>query len=176
MVTLRTLLVAASCATHLLACSSSDEDPNTEPTVPTDVSAEGIAAFLDEGRHRGSGWTPESEAPRAQEEGSPHSTVQVWLNDVALAGEVEDPDNLPADSMAVKELYEADTLVGIAAIIKTAEDGGPNDWLYYCYGPAGRCSNSDPEAPKEAPIYGTGLDVSCGFCHSDIITSGVTPR
>ena len=180
MVPHRILLVAATCAVHLLACGSDDGSPDgsagPERTVPTDTSASGLATFLDGGRYQESGWTPETDAPRPQESGSPHSTVRVWLNDVGIAGQAEDPENLPVDSMAVKELFEGDTLVGIAALLKTEEGSNPNAWVYYCYGPVGRCSTSDPEASKDDPIYGRGLNVSCGYCHSGIITSGVTPR
>lgn len=174
MISLRVVLVAA-CIAPLVACGSDDSSSTDTSLVPTDLSAEGLTAFLEEERYRQTGWTPESEAPRPQESGSPHSTVRVWLNDVTVAAQAEDPENLPVDSMAVKELFEGDTLVGIATVLKTTEGESPNTWLYYCYGPAGRCSNNDPEATKEEPIYGRGLDVSCGYCHSGIITS-LTPR
>ena len=169
MISLRVVLLAA-CVGPLAACGS-DDATSDPPIVPTDLSVQGLAAFLEQERYQQTGWTPESAAPRPQENGSPHSTVRVWLNDVAVAGQAKDPENLPVDSMAVKELFEGDTLVGVASVLKTTEGEAPNTWLYYCYGPAGRCSTNDPEATKEDPIYGRGLDVSCGFCHAAIITS-----
>jgi hypothetical protein len=191
----RSLLAIASCGATLiaLACSDSGDDaeasgaggtissagggpatgdPDSEGRnllVPAETTLEGVAAFLDAGNYKGPGWTPETPTPR-DADGSHSQQVQVWMNAVATAGQAKDTEDLPVDSMAVKELYSDGQLTGIAAMVKTSEGTSSGAWVFYCYGPSGRCSNSDPEAPKESPIYGTGLNVSCGFCHSTIIT------
>lgn len=156
----------------LLGCSSGDGDEgggtNSPTTHPTDTSAEGIAAFVDDGRYKGEGWTAETETPRSTD-GSHGGQVRVWINEIAAAVP-EGGEEYPVNAMAVKELYAESELVGLAVILKTGEGTNPNDWLYYCYGPAGSCSNSEPEHRKETPLLSRGLEDSCGFCHSAILT------
>lgn len=148
----------------LLACAG--EAGDTKGSFPADSSAEGIAAFVDEGAWREDPWTAESEAPReASSVTSPHDRVQVFLNDVvtASAADGEGIDGTtPYDpgSMVVKVLVdEADTVVGHAVMLKI--EGGFADWVYWCKGPASRCGADG----DDTSTWGVGLDTSCGYCH-----------
>lgn len=154
----------------LLGCSGSDGgSAASRPTThPSDTSAAGITAFLDAETYKGEGWTSETAAPRASD-ASHSGEVRVWYNELA-AGVPLESDEYPVNSMAVKELYEENELVGIAVILKNGEGTNANSWLYYCYGPSGRCSNSEPAYTKDAPLLSTGFDDSCGYCHSAILT------
>jgi hypothetical protein len=51
---------------------------------------------------------------------------------------------------------------------KTEGGANANTWIYYCHGPEGRCLPSKP-SPPEAPVFGRGTSVSCGFCHGGLI-------
>lgn len=143
-----------------------------ETSVPTDTSAKGIAAFIEsESYKQAPAWQAETDQPRDVDTAHGVGQARVWMNETAIAGQAEDPNNLPVDSMAVKELYEDGNLVGIAAMLKTNAAAGPGSWLFFCYGPATRCAHDKPEYTPDDPLYALGLDEGCGFCHSTIITS-----
>ncbi len=140
--------------------------------VPTDGSADAIAAFLAAEQYTGDGWRAETAAPRPPAfASSPHARVRVFLNDTLVAsqaagnGELDSPPHTPL-SMAVKELYdESDARVGIAAIFRTEAGPSPDATAYFCFGPAGRCATDSPAFPETAPAYGRGLTLECGACH-----------
>lgn len=155
------------------ACGSEDEGASSNSgggskNFPADTSVEGITAFLDAGHYRGEGWKAETETPRNADPAH-GGQVRVWVNDV-VQPLPEEPAEYPVQSMAVKELYANGEQVGVAAILKTESGTNASSWLYYCYGPASRCSNSEPAHPKEDPLYSRGFDDSCGACHSAIFT------
>lgn len=153
-----------------LGCGGAESGDDGPPvTVPTDTSVQGIAAFLDGERYKQTGWQSETAEPRDSDP-SHGEQVHLWMNETAITGQEDDPDNLPVDSMAVKELYAGGDRVGVAALLKTDEGSTSEAWLFFCHGPAGRCSHAEPEHPVDDPLYGRGLAVDCGFCHAGIIT------
>ena len=156
----------------VLGCAGDDgpKDGDTGPagagSYPTDSSADGIAAYLASGAYREAPWISETDTPRERtSDVSPHGRVQVWGNDVLVASQQAGNGELggtPHDvgSMAVKEMVDdADALVGVAVMLKL-----DSDWVYYCEGPADRCG-----VTGSTPVWGTGLDTECGFCHGGII-------
>jgi hypothetical protein len=134
---------------------------------PEDGSLEAIGAFLGEEGYLGDGWASETAEPRPTVNTvSPHQQVRVFMNDIlieSIAAENMGADHAPW-SMAVKEFYDEDVLVGQAAMFNAVEDGEAV-WTYYCWGPAGRCSTEEPEHAQGEPLYGQGLEVPCGSCH-----------
>jgi hypothetical protein len=150
--------------------------------MPASASQMDIEAFLAADGYKAAPWISETPGPRAKGSGtSPHDRVRVWMNPELVtslkAGRdgFKDPMTMlnhpPHDmnSMAVKELYaEDDTLVGLAAMIKTEVGGSLNSWTYFCYGPEGRCLTGQ-KTPKETPAFGKGFGVACGFCHGGLI-------
>jgi hypothetical protein len=115
--------------------------------------------------YKTTGWTPDATTPRGPvNASSPHGDVIVYMNDVASAG----APLMPAvGAMAVKELYEAGMLVGIAVMWKTEDSTMSSAWTYYCYGPEGRCYTDSADFTASAPAYAQGMngDTSCVFCH-----------
>lgn len=185
------MMLAAACMGMLaLGCGEGDTNDNksntgkgdggakdggngddTTPVVPKDTSVEGFAAFLESEYYREQpAWRAETAEPRDVDSAHGVGQVRLWMNEIAIAGQEEDGENLPVDSMAVKELYAEGKRVGVAAMLKTEEGSGPGSWLFFCYGPATRCSHSQPEHPADDPLYAKGLDEDCGFCHSTVIT------
>lgn len=142
--------------------------------IPTDITAEAFTAFLDAETYKGAEWTPESPAAREAATGvSPHGVVRVYVNDVAVQafadghGGLADQVPYVQYSMSVKEIYdETDmtTVLGKAIMYKTA-DAGNDTWVYYCYGPAARCSSSSGEIPKESAMFVMGSSNDCASCH-----------
>jgi hypothetical protein len=169
--------------------------PDTAPAgmpsgaVPASASRMDIEAFIMAGGYKQAPWISETPAPRARgAETSPHDRVRVFMNPELVtslrAGRdgFKDPmtqlNHPPHDSgsMAVKELYdEADMLVGVAAMLKTEPGIIMNSWTYYCYGPEGRCL-TNMTATREAPAYGKGFGVACGFCHGGLVYTKVPPQ
>jgi hypothetical protein len=95
---------------------------------------------------------------------SPHGRVRVWLDRAAVRA---DGGALGPDAMAVKEMFDAaDQLVGRAVILQPGS--AVRDVLYWCVGPAGRCSDTDPELTLANPLYG-GTTTSCAGCHGGVI-------
>ncbi|HEX9619775.1 MAG TPA: hypothetical protein VF989_06555 [Polyangiaceae bacterium] len=133
--------------------------------MPSDNMAASITAFLMSEGYKTTGWTPDATTPRGPvNASSPHGDVIVYMNDVASAG----APLMPAvGAMAVKELYEAGMLVGIAVMWKTEDSTMSSAWTYYCYGPEGRCYTDSADFTASAPAYAQGMngDTSCVFCH-----------
>lgn len=133
---------------------------------PADDGKEAIKAFLADRSYEGAGWTANAAGPiESIDMVSPHGRFRAFFND-ELKASVDagnsEPDNPHAAfSMAVKELYEGDVLVGQAAMYKT--DG--TSWAYYCWGPATRCSTESPDLPEDNADYGKDLEVACHSCH-----------
>jgi hypothetical protein len=163
-------LIAILVAAVVSACGGGDEgngDGDGDGALPTGESSASIQSFLDEEAYTGAGWTAETSEPRAASNVvSPHGSVRVYLNGAAAASP---RDNVAQENAsAVKELYDdADALVGIAMIWQTGTTS--SDVLYYCFGPAGRCSTASPERTKADPILGFGVNVDCGSCHGGTI-------
>jgi hypothetical protein len=165
-----------------------DVAPATAAT-PASPSLADLAAFLEAGKYKEAPWI--AETPAARERGSttsPHEKVRVFMNPELVASlrggrdGFKDPvtgqNHLPHDlgSMAVKELYdEAGTnVLGVAAMLKTEVGISLNSWVYFCHGPDGRCLVERP-SPKEAPVYGRGYGVACGFCHGGLVYTKAPP-
>jgi len=140
---------------------------------PADTSAEGIAAFLAALDYRTATWASSMTGPVEPDasELSPHGLVQIWYNKAlrqshaaAHEGSATDPT-----SMTVKELYTGTTVVGHAAMLRTADP----KWIYYCTSTeADRCYGS---APANTTVYQTSIS-NCG-CHGGgtVITSELIP-
>lgn len=174
-------LIALTTLLALTACGGSEEPESggtggTNTTsgalTPSDDSAATIAAYLADGSYKTGGWVSETAAAReASSPVSPHGNVRVWLNDAAVAS--QDADVYAQDSIAVKEMYEGDSVVGHAMMWKTGTDDSTSSWLFYCAGPSGRCATGSEEATPNAPIYGLGNSAEaseCGFCHGKEIS------
>ncbi len=156
----------------LMACGSDGDDSGTEPTGawPADSSLQGIADYVNAGKHREAPWIAETAAPRDENtQVSPHDRVRVWANDVLVDsqkagnGQVNGSAH-PTGAMTVKELYDsADTLVGYAVMLKIAGDA--EEWAYYCDGSEAQCGATMPSNP----LWGVGLDTDCGFCHGGLV-------
>lgn len=135
---------------------------SSEGQFPTDTTVAGIQAFLATESYKS--WTADP-APHAPVSYQVHGPMmQVYFNDVAVAtyGNASDL------TMTVKELFDANQVkVGVAASWKS---GGM--WSYYCTqdDPAGDACAVDDQT---FPVYGTGINVSCGFCHGNAILSAL---
>jgi hypothetical protein len=145
--------------------------------LPAGPERADIAAFLAAGDYKKAPWVSETPAPREKEGStSPHEKVRVWMNPQLVMSLKGGRDAMmgrpPQDkgSMAVKELFDeaGANLLGVAAMYKPDEGGAANAWVYYCHGPDGRCRTNGP-SPMDAPVYGRGTGVSCGFCHGGLI-------
>jgi hypothetical protein len=104
--------------------------------------------------------------------------VRVYLSPALVTFIQENPDALmdledPAvpGAMAVKEFYDADTVVGKAAIFYPQ-----TDVVYYCYGPEGRCASGTALTTPETALWGDdgAAPVStCNVCHSGLVYTGL---
>jgi hypothetical protein len=157
-------------------------EPTGEPEVPTpaviDASEEMFVAMFETESYREPPWVAETEEPRAASHSvSPHGDVRVYANDILIASIASgkgvttgDGGELVADTdvahdpgaMSVKEFYQDGALVGRAALLKL--EGTGSSVTYYCDGPAELCGVTD-----SPPTYGTGIAVSCGFCHGGLV-------
>lgn len=153
----------------IAGCSGgSDGGSSNSADAPSDTTSAGIAAFVGAGSYLIPPWKSESAAPRdAATSVSPHGRVRVWLDRVAAAS--TSVADITPDAMAVKEMYDtADQLVGRAAIVQTTSSN--NDVVYWCYGPAGRCGDGEPEYTADAPLYGVGAAATtCQGCHGGLL-------
>lgn len=148
--------------------------------LPASDSKEDLLAFIKAGKHRMAPWIPESAEPR-EPKSSPHGRVQLWMNpplvDSWRNGRNGQDANPRADpgSMAVKELADAAGQVeGYAVIYRSGAANQNSDWIFYCFGPTGRCDNNSTPASEAEPIYGRGnADNKCHFCHS--LIQGLQP-
>ncbi len=128
-----------------------------DPTqVPSDTSAEGIAAFLEAGHYKS--WVGDAAPHPATGQLKSHGDkMKVYFNAIAVATH----DDPAYQAMTVKELYDAsDVQVGIAAGIRTSPTR--KLWTYYCKGPQSACetpSTDDPVYEVEEAIAG------CANCH-----------
>jgi hypothetical protein len=146
--------------------------------APADLTAEGISAFLKAGEHTKGSWISETPASRERSTSvSPHGDVRVWMNDLMVAslraGKSNNVGAPPAErfSMVVKELHDADSkaLVGRAVMLKADEGTAGASWIYYCYGPAGRCFGAAADRTIDNPYFGRGMALSCGGCHGGLV-------
>jgi len=147
--------------------SSSSSTTGGASNVPPDGSAASITAFLDAESYKDAAWLSVHDAPSAAQPGSPHGEVKVYLSPELVAFRQANDDLLDAPavpgSMAVKELYDAGTVVGKAVIFYPGADV-----VYYCYGPAGRCASGSLETTSATALWGEerATPVSqCNVCH-----------
>ncbi len=126
-------------------------------------------------------WVAESEKPRPKaSDVSPHGDVRVFANDVlqrsiaagnsvkfkpdgTLEADFEAAPHFPG-SIAVKELWQGQRLVGRAALL-VLDGSRRNNTAYYCDGPPERCGTPS----ITAPVYGEGALVPCGACHAGMV-------
>ena len=169
--TLLLLLSTMSCGGD---AGPGDSDTDTG-SVDAMTTAEGLTAFLAAETHRGEGWRSETVEPREESTlVSPHDHVRVFFNDTLVSsqragnGEYQGTPHT-AGSMAVKELYEENTVVGYAIIYQEESNSLPESTVYYCVGPEGRCLTEGPAFPEDAPAFGRGLDIGCGGCHGSMV-------
>jgi hypothetical protein len=141
-------------------------------TVPSDLMQATWDAFMTNKSYTMNGWISETATPRDEDPTVPvHGRVRVWFNPTAVTsqkagnGAVGSTTPHSIDSMVVKELYEADTLVGHAAFLKLDATSGPGGWQYYCKGPADRCFDM---SPADTVTFGKGT-ADCAFCHGGFI-------
>lgn len=165
-ISLLLILISTACG----ADSSSDSNADETLTTP-----DGIKTFLANEIYRGTGWQSETDGPREESSVvSPHDRVRVFLNDTLInsqrAGNGKFQGTPHATgSMAVKELYEEDTVVGHAVIYQAANNTLPESTVYYCVGPLGRCLTESTAYSVEEPAYGRGTDINCGGCHGGLV-------
>ena len=139
------------------------------------TTAEGIAAFLANENHRGEGWQSETAEPRESSTVvSPHDQVRVFFNDALVnsqrAGNGEFQGTAhDAGSMAVKEFYDGDNVVGHAVIYQAENNTMPESTVYYCVGPQRRCLTEGPAFSLDEPAFGRGLEIGCGGCHGGLV-------
>jgi len=142
--------------------------------TPNPTLAE-IKTFIESGSYRKGPWKSETATPRAAaSNASPHGTVRVWFNDALQAstkagngGLVGTATPHTTGSMAVKEMYVADKVVGRAVMLKKA--GMFGEWAYYCDGPQVLCGG-----PTMTPFFGIGPSVApCAFCHGGYVFTPV---
>ena len=137
--------------------------------------ASDFGTFLGDRSHHQSGWVSETQGPReAASVVSPHGPVRVFLNETLVASQKAENGDLNGaphteGSMAVKELYDGESVVGYAIYYKSTSGSAPESFVYYCEGPAGRCLQDEPETSRESPIYGAGHDVHCHYCHGGLV-------
>lgn len=138
-------------------------DPNE---MPSDTSAEGIAAFLEAGTYQSSPWVGDP-APRGTDNvvNVHGAQMRVFFNSAAVAAVTNDTS--AAGTMVVKELYEAGAVVGHAVSIKTGSGNTANDWLHYCNAPVGSTACTG-ESVNTMPIYAVGVEAACGYCHGQV--------
>lgn len=130
--------------------------------VPTDTSADGIAAFLDAESYLSATWASNETAPvPPRDSSSPHGDEVIWYNRVLRQSKADGHagyvgDTFGSGSMAVKELYTGTTRVGRAAILHA-----DTKWILFCTATEpGRCFAGSSAG---AVNYATGIG-SCS-CH-----------
>lgn len=144
---------------------SDGQQPQSTPGLPEAPTAAALDRFLADRAFENSGWFAETETPREEESAvSPHDRVRVFQNAALRDG--RDQPELPADSMAVKEIFDGDDSVGFAAMWRVVDD---EPFTYFCWGPAGRCGVQETATPREEPMFGVGTEVVCGHCHNDLV-------
>jgi hypothetical protein len=169
-------LALAACGGNGSKIPATSETPDAGPTsidVPTDSSADGLVAFFDALEYHGTSWATGKDAPSEPESGSlsPHGRDLIFYNQLlrqSIAdghGSLADPHT--AGSMAVKEIYTGDQVVGHAAMLRT------DRWIYFCTASEdNRCYSG---APSNEVHYQTSVS-SCS-CHGGgtIITATMAP-
>lgn len=142
------------------------------------LSVDDFAALVATQAYREPPWVAETATARPRTSPvSPHGDVRVFANDTLLKSLAKgnavtrgDDGLLEASldsqhdtgSMAVKEFYEGDQVVGHAVYRKLA--GPAAAAAYYCEGPQSRCGIS-----SSPPAYGEGFGIDCGFCHGGVV-------
>lgn len=157
--------------------SSGSGGGTADTTVPTDTSQAGLEAFLAAGSYKNAPWIGDAAVRTPTASTNVHGDVRVYYNPTAVTSrdngqnEVGHETGNALNSMAVKELYDnTGTQIGIAAFLRTAENGNDNDWIYYCTSSAGGCASMT----DGGPYYGPGLN-ECRFCHGGMFI-GPLPR
>jgi len=154
----------------------------------TEATADAIKALIMAGTFKAAPWKSDVAAPRVLKPGTGHgdASVRVWFNDTlqasAKAGnglvfdnsvppkQVAGPPQVTG-SMAVKEFYKADAVVGHAVMLK--KPGAYAEWAYYCDADKTLCGGT-PSDNMATPFFGAGATVSpCGFCHAGNIYTPV---
>lgn len=155
-----------------LALGGCDGGADTGPApLPGGATPEAILEFIDAQGYLGPTWRAESGAPREEATSvSPHDRVHVFQNETLVQAPAEGP--YPPDSMAVKVIYDGDEPVGHAVMWRVPETVG---FTYFCYGPVNRCGYAEQAHPREAPVFGVGLEVVCGQCHGGMIFTEIEP-
>jgi hypothetical protein len=103
------------------------------PTLdyPTDTTAEGIQAFIDAASYRSATWASGMTAPEDPPAGtlSPHGHEYIWYNHALRLSNSEGRTGSSSEpgSMAVKEIYTGQTVVGHAAMLRA-----DNHWIMFC--------------------------------------------
>lgn len=153
--------------TSVTTSSSSSSTTGGASHLPADGSAASIAAFLEAEGYKDTGWVPASDGPVPEDVGSPHGTVRVYLSPELVAFRQANPDPLvapvAAGVMAVKEFYDASTVVGKAVIFYPG-----TDVVYHCYGPQGRCASTIDETTLDTAVWGdeeADAVGQCNLCH-----------
>ena len=158
----------------LASCSSNSEEEEIL-FVPNSNSSEDITKYIAEKKYLGDGWIAETSTPReATTSVSPHGRVRVFFNSNLLEslqvgnGTVDGPPHSKG-SMAVKELYEEDVVVGHAVLYHADSASNVDNTTYYCVGPLNRCIMGESEFSKDRPAYGIGTGIACGVCHGGLV-------
>jgi hypothetical protein len=137
------------------------------PDYPTDTTQAGIEAYLMMELYKGAGWRPE--ATPSDGMSPPHLAVKRYFNETIIASKAA--GNRPpsmgqhtAGSMSVKEILDGTTVIGKAAMLRTATGN-----IYYCKSSVGtRCATADVAndvayyAPAVGPCacHGSGTNTS----------------
>jgi hypothetical protein len=139
------------------------------PDYPTDITADGIKAFIDAGSYRDSAWassmTGATEPPMGTL--SPHGLEYIWYNHTLRQAHADGQTSVMG-SMAVKEIYTGSNVIGHAAMLRSN-----NAWVMFC-----TASESDRCYAGYAAgtvAYSTAI-ANCG-CHGGgtIVTASEMP-
>lgn len=144
------------------------------PTLdyPTDTTAEGIQAFIDAASYRTATWASGMKAPEdpPMDTLSPHGHEYIWYNHALRQSNSEGHTGTSSatGSMAVKEIYTGESVVGHAAMLRT-----DTKWIMFCLSSeSDRCFAG---APANTVTYTSSI-TNCG-CHGGgtIITAPQMP-
>jgi hypothetical protein len=143
----------------------------SDPTVPSMLTQAGWESWLTAMSYTQNGWVGDAAVREASSTVSPHGRVRVWFNPTMIAsiaagnGAMIGAPPHTVNSMVVKELYDAETLVGHAVSLKVDAGPGGGGWQYYCKGPAERCYSGSDAATA---LFAKG-DLNCGSCHGGLV-------
>ncbi len=110
----------------------------------------GVAAFLEGGAWQA--WTKETAAHASL---GPHGQVQTWFGPRYVEARRAETTPMPVGAMAIKVLYDGDTLDGYAVAIKTSTGAAASTWTWY-----------EAFVPKlTEPLYFGVAVPTCENCH-----------